>query len=160
MMAKIKLKLRAKVEVEDGKAKLVFTNPNYYQQQVDQFKGEKYVTVTLENQKSQRSQAQNAYWHGVCYPILSDLTGFTTAEVKKATKALCFPDSFEKKVVMGVPTSIEPTSANFSVSEGVEYTRFLQEKAIELGGRIPYVCEAGYYCDPKLCENPDCPNEN
>ena len=145
-MSKIKLRLRARVEQGEGKAKLVFDNPAYYQQQVDQFKNEKYVMVTLENQKSQRTQKQNAYWNAVCYPILSDLTGHTVAEVKKA-------------VVMGVPTSIEPTSANFSVQEGVEYTRFMQEKAIELGGRIPYVCEAGYFCDPEKCENPDCPHK-
>lgn len=158
-MSKIKLRLRARVEQGEGKAKLVFDNPAYYQQQVDQFKNEKYVMVTLENQKSQRTQKQNAYWNAVCYPILSDLTGHTVAEVKKAIKALCFPDKFKKQVVMGVPTSIEPTSANFSVQEGVEYTRFMQEKAIELGGRIPYVCEAGYFCDPEKCENPDCPHK-
>jgi len=159
-MAKVKIRLRAEIVKEKGRVRLVFKNPAYYHQQVSQFKFDKHVLVTIENERSQRTPNQNRYWHGVCYPILSDLTGYTLKEVKKVTKFLCFPEKIIEKEIFGRATVIEPESSKFSKGEGVVYTRFLREKAEELNGYIPFVCEAGYWCNPDLCENPDCPNKS
>ena len=144
-MAKIKLRLRAKVVIDEEKdrARLVFDNPSYYRQQVDQFRGEKYVYVTIENQRSQRSPAQNRYWWGVCYPIIAETTGYTVNEVHEWAKR-----KFLKPRIVdigGEEVVITRSTTELSKGEAVEYTDELRQFSEEvLGAHIPTPEEAGY----------------
>lgn len=147
---KIKINLRAKVINEDGKVNLKFLNEAYYRQQLSQFKWDKWVTVTIDNQKSQRSGQQNRYWHGICFPILSDLTGHSQIEVKAIVSQMFI----EKKVVSlkGTQYEVRKGTSELSVGEGVDFTQNLKELANELGGEIPSGCSAGYNCWRSDCD--------
>lgn len=150
-MAKIKIRLRAEiVKDETGKTRLKFENPNYYRQQVEQFKNDKHVIVTMENQKSQRTLKQNSYWHKVCFPIISELTGYTEIEAK----AVCTALYIEPKIVEvnGKEVEIRKGTSELSISEGVTFTMNMIELAKSLGGKILSSCEAGYFCGRLDCE--------
>lgn len=140
-MSKTIIKLRAKVITQDNKTRLKFENPRYYEYMVSQFKHDKNVLITIENTRSQRSHQQNAYWHGVCFPILAELTGHTTDEIKEVVKQMYLEP--KTIVLCGIEFQIWHT-AKLSKYEGVEFTQKLMKLAESLGGKIPTPQEAGY----------------
>lgn len=149
-MNKITINLRAEVYEKDGKTRLAFANPAYYQHQISQFKNDKKVLVTITNLKSQRSLNQNSYWHGVCFPILADLTGFTESEVKKWCTKLYIKPTF--KILKGKEVEIPRGTSDLSKGEGVTFTNEIRAEAVELGGNIPTPCEAGFSCGRRDCD--------
>lgn len=152
MGAKVKLRLYATVvsDQKTGKTRLAFKNEDYYRQQVDQFKFDKYVVVTIENKRSQRSPQQNNYWWGVCYPIISEATGFTVNEVHEWAK-----QTFMKPKIIRigkVEAAITASSTQLSIGEGVDYTDAIRDFAEhKLDAYIPTPCEAGYFCGRDDC---------
>lgn len=143
-MAKITLRLRADVvEQPDGQLRLAFASPSYYRDQIEKLRGYRRAIVTIENQGTGRSLNQNAYWHGVCYPILAELTGYTEAEIKEVTKRMFITP----KIVTIKSREYEITRGTSELEkwEGVEYTDALRQLAVELGGEIPTPEEAGYH---------------
>jgi hypothetical protein len=129
---------------------LAFRNPAYYQHQISQLKNDKVAIITIENMRSQRTPQQNKYWWGVCYPIIAELTGYTEKEVHEWARGAGLPPS---TVQIGARTrETTKSTTDLSISEGVAYTEFLKQTAIDLGGYIPSPCEAGYACGRKECE--------
>ncbi len=49
------------------------------------------VTFTIEKAHATRSSAQNAFFHAVIVPMVSDRTGYTPKEAKELLKAKCLP---------------------------------------------------------------------
>lgn len=151
-MAKIEIKLRAEVikDPKTGRIRLSFKNPAYYQQQISQLKNDKIAMVTIENLRSQRSVQQNRYWWGVCYPIIAELTGYTEKEVHEWARGAGLPPKIVKIGRREVETTKSTTE--LSVGDGVAYTSFLRQTAVDLGGYIPTPCEAGYSCGRPECD--------
>jgi hypothetical protein len=141
---KVELHLKATVFEKDGIVQRIgFDNPTYYRQQLQQLKGHRYASVVIKGLKRQRSGRQNAYWHGVCYPILAELTGHTEAEVKELTKQM-----FLKPRIVTIRDKeyeLRTGTSDLNVAEGVEYTDNLRQLAVELDGYIPTPAEAGYH---------------
>lgn len=151
MNEKVKLNLIADVLTDDkGKVTISFKNPAYYRQQVQQLKGKKRAIITIESEEKQRSVAQNAYWHGVCFPILAPLCSLSEAEVKE----LCVKKFILAKVFTfeGKEYELRKGTKDLSKIEGIEFTDNLFNFAIELGGNIPTPCEAGYACGRRNCD--------
>ena len=159
-MNKVKLRLRADV-VSDGEngVRLAFKNKDYYRQQVQQLRGHKKAFITIESVGgSKRSLNQNAYWHGVCFPILAEMTGFTEDEIKQVCKQRYIKPKY--KELNGTMVKIQRGTSDLDKVEAVEFTEKLMGLAQELGGKILSPCEAGYYCErPELCVNDDCPHK-
>jgi len=148
---KIKIRLRAEVvrNPETGNYKLEFKNPDLYQYEVQKLKYDKYVMVDIENQRTQRTLPQNSYWHGVCFPGIAELTGYTMLEAKE----VCKQKFIEPKIllVMGEEIITRRGSSELGKGEGVEFTDNMRQLAVDLGGYIPTPCEVGYYCYKKEC---------
>jgi len=151
-MTRIELKLRAEVikNEKTGKVHLSFKNPAYYHQQVNQLANDKYALVTIENARSKRSNNQNSYWHGVCFPILAELMSVNDTDAKE----LCVEDYILPKVIhiKGKEREIRRGTSGLSKSEGILFTDNIRQLAVELGGYIPTPCEAGYACGRKECD--------
>lgn len=145
----IDLILQAKVFLKDGQKRLVFQKPDYYHQQIDQFKDQEIVEVQIKRISNKRSNQQNRYWHGVCFPILSELTGYTTNEVKELSKKLFSPVKF--LALKGIDIEIQKGTSELNKDEGWKFTQDLIKLGADLGGRILTPCEAGYNCGRKEC---------
>lgn len=144
-MSKIKINLIADIVLKDGQKRLAFQNPDYYRDQINRLNDQKKVIVTIENQTSSRSGRQNRYWHGACFPIIAELTGYTTAEAKE----LCKKQFIKPKIVeiRDKEYEIPRGTSELTKSEGVEFTDAVRNLAVELGGYIPTPEEAGYAVD-------------
>lgn len=144
-MQKIKIQLIADIVTKDGQKRLAFKNPDYYRDQINRLNENKKVIVTLENQSSARSGRQNRYWHGACFPILAEATGYTVEEVKELCKKMFIKPKFvtirEKEYEIARGTS------ELTKYEGVEFTDKIRNLAVELGTYIPTPEEAGYAVD-------------
>ena len=141
-MEKIKIHLIADIVLKDGQKRLAFKNPDYYRDQISRLDDRKKVIVTIENQSSSRSGQQNKYWHGVCFPIIAELTGYTEQEAKE----LCKKQFIKPKVVeiKGKEYEIPRGTSELTKWEGVQFTQDLMSLAHELGGNIPSPQDAGY----------------
>ena len=153
MVAKVTIRLRAEVvKDEKGRPRLAFKNPAYYHQQVSQFRFDKYVMVTIENMRSERTPNQNRYWHGVCFILIGELTGMTEMEAKEVCVQMFIKPKIVK--VSGKEYEIRRGTSELSKGVGVEFTNDIRQLAVELNGYIPTPCEAGYHCgrlDCKTC---------
>lgn len=153
--------------VNDFKNRLVFKSPDYYKERINQaFSPGDRIRVTVENIKSQRSKDQNAYWWGVCYPELRELTGYKRVEdvhelckdLFLKTKKIEIPDKLWDNASPEVKQMLENkgytektkevvqtrSTTSLSVGEGVEYTDCLRKMAEFLNGYIPTPNEAEY----------------
>lgn len=141
-MTKIRLRLLADVIEKDGQVSLLYKNPTYYQQQLEQLKGKKKAYVTIETSGSGRSVQQNRYLWGVIYPVLAEATGYTTEEVHEWAKSALLQPRILK---VGVKAVYAPKSTtSLTVGEMVEYVDKLISLAAELGATVPTMAEAGY----------------
>lgn len=131
--------------------RIVFDSPDYYRQQLQQLSGNKYAQVTIKSLRARRSSDQNAYWHGVRYPVLAALTGYTEAEVKEVTKRMFLSPRIV--TIKGVEYEIRPGTSDLTKAEGVEYTNAMFGLAHELGGHIPTPEESGYGPEKKAGED-------
>ncbi len=143
MAAKIKLRLHAKVGVDrDGAKCIAFRKPEYVAEQLKQYQEGKDIVVLVETMAPHRSNQQNNYWWGVCYPLLGEMTGYTETEIHEWCKS-----AFLKPVILtvrGKSYYVPRSTTSLTVSEGVEYTDKLRNLGTELGGHIPTPLEAGY----------------
>lgn len=139
---KIQLNLEGKIQKIDGKKRIVFDKPEYYKQQVGQYYEGQKVVVNIKNKSFQRSGQQNKYWHGICFPILAELTGFTEMEIKEVCKKKFIKPRV--KSLQGKSIEIPRGTSEIDKSEGVEFTKELIKLALELGGKIPTPAESGY----------------
>jgi hypothetical protein len=142
-MAKVKLRLRAEVVEEHGLIRIKFNSPTYYRDQLEKLRGHKTAIVTIENLGTQRSLNQNAYVHGVCYPVLAELTGYSEIEIKELTKVMFI----KPKIVTIREKEYELRRGTHELEkwEFGEYIDALMALAIELGGTIPTPESAGYH---------------
>lgn len=147
---KVKLRLYANIVEENGRLRVAFKNPAYYQQQLSQLSKDKSVIVTIENQQSTRSRQQNKYWHGVCFPILAELMSLNETEAKE----ICIEEYILPKVITfkGKERELRRGTHELSKSEGVLFTDNIRQLAVELGGYIPTPCESGYFCGRRECD--------
>lgn len=144
------LNFQAKITEENGRKKLIFSSPQYYKFMIQRFKVGEDITVSLENKKSQRSLRQNAYWWGVCYPVIAETTGHTVEEIHEIMKQMFLPKKF--LAIKGIEFEIPKSSKKLTISEGVEYTDKIRNfSAQELEAPIPTPCEAGYFCGRQDC---------
>lgn len=154
-MQKIKINLIADIVLKDGQKRLAFKNPNYYHDQVNRLNDQKKVMVTIENVSSTRSHRQNAYWHGACFPIIAELTGYTMLEAKE----LCKKQFIKPKIVSIKEKEYEIPrgTADLTKWEGVDFTDAVRGLAVELGGYIPTPLEAGYQTEDSAPERKELP---
>lgn len=141
-MSKIKINLIADIVMKDGQKRLAFKNQDYYRDQINRLDDRKRVVVTIENQTSARSMRQNRYWHGVCFPLIAEVTGYTVAEAKELCKKM-----FIKPKIVTIQEKeyeIPRGTAELTKWEGVEFTDAVRNLAQELGSYIPTPQEAGY----------------
>ena len=130
--------------------RLVFTNPDYYKDVVTRL-SEKYpILISIKNEIPTRSGKQNRYWHGVCFPILAEMTGYTVDEIKALCKELYSPT--KTVTVKGIDVLIRKSTSQMNKLEGVEFTDKVRNLATDLGGFIPTPCEAGYFCGNDSCQ--------
>lgn len=141
------LTFNAKIDKKD-KAKIIFDNRNYFDFMIGRFKDGEKVSVIVENRRSQRSLAQNAYWWGVCYPIIAETTGHTIEEIHEIMKVMFLPKKFI--VIKGMEFEIPKSTRNLSVGEAVEYTNKIRTfSAQELNANIPTPEDAGFISNKK-----------
>lgn len=154
-MEKIKIHLIADIVLKDGQKRLAFKNPDYYRDQVNRLNDQKKVLVTIENQSSSRSENQNRYWHGACFPIIAEITGYTVFEAKE----LCKKQFIKPKIVSikGKEYEIPRGTSELTKWEGVEFTDAVRNLAVELGGYIPTPQEAGYQTTDSAPEQKELP---
>ncbi len=143
MAAKIKLRLHAKVGVDgDGVKFIAFRKPEYVAEQLAQYQVGKDIVIQVETMAPRRSNQQNNYWWGVCYPLLAEMTGYTDTEVHELCKTMFLPPRILK--IKGKSYCVSKSTTSLTVSEGVEYTDKLRNLGVELGGHIPTPEEAGF----------------
>jgi hypothetical protein len=71
-------------EIKNGKLEL--NHPDLFKQYVATLKGE--IQLKIQKKSKYRSLKENNYLHGVVLPLLSEQTGYTTAEMKAVIKWL------------------------------------------------------------------------
>lgn len=150
----IELILQGKIVEKDGKKDIEYDNPKYRQQQINQFPVGCVVESIVRNKRRQRSKGQNAYWHKVCFPVISELTGFTPKEAKKVCKKKFIEPEIKSYRYKGklMETEVPRGTSDLNVGEGWNFTQDLIKLAKMLGGKILTPCEAGYFCGRKDCE--------
>ena len=79
------MEVQAIGEVRDGK--LTIQHREVFALRLKQFEGKK-VRVSVELKRSNRSNAQNRYFHGVICKMVSDHTGYELDETKEILKAM------------------------------------------------------------------------
>jgi hypothetical protein len=86
---------------------------------------------------------QNAYVHGVCYPVLAELTGYSETEIKELTKVMFI----KPRIVTIREKEYELRRGTHELEkwEFVEYIDALMALAVDLGGVIPTPESAGYH---------------
>ena len=146
--------------IKDGK--WYFDNREHFDAVISNLNDGKYRMI-LEPMKSRRSNNQNAYWHGVCFPAIAELTGYTETEAKEICIKMFIPPKILN--IKGKEIEVRKGTSELSKSEGVEFTDSIRQLAVELGGYIPTPCEAGYFCgrlECKICnvEPAEYPQEN
>lgn len=145
----MKIILRAKVINKDGQKRLEFENPDYYKDVVNRLNDNYPALVEITNNIPVRSGKQNRYWHGVCFPIIAEMTGYTNEEAKELCKSMFISPKFLE--INGRQVQITPKTSTLDKKEATEFTDKMRNLAIELGGVIPTPCEAGYFCAREDC---------
>jgi len=146
-MPKVELKLRARVIEENGIKRLEFTNPQYYRYMLNRLNLKEDVIVTIENQKSKRSNQQNAYLWSACYPVIAETTGHDIEEIHCLMKSMFLPKKFIE--VKGIEFEIERSTTKLSIAECSEYIEKIRNfSAVELNAPILSPEEAGYHVAP------------
>ena len=115
---------------------IIFDRPNEAYGYLQDLEG-KYVEVVVRKERSERSNNQNKYYHGVVVKMLSDFTGYDRDEVHEILK-----HEFLKKVNTGGFEYVKST-AKLSTVEFEEYLDKIKTWASMLGCVIP---------DPNECE--------
>lgn len=154
-MSKIKINLIADIVLKDGQKRLAFKNPDYYRDQINRLNDQKKVLVTIENQTSKRSLRQNAYWWSACFPIIAEITGYTTEEAHDLCVSKFVPPKF--LTLQDKEYAVHRGSSDLDKTEGVEFTDKVRNLAVELGGYIPTPQEAGYQTEDNAPERKDLP---
>ena len=151
---KIQLILKAKVVEWQGKKKAKLENPEYYQQQIDQFYPgtDLEIIVKRKSKKQKRSNNMNSYWHKVCFLAWAEILGAEEMEEGKAYCSHKFIDTKVRKNPQGKEYEIKPTTSGLNLSEGWEFTERMIKNAALHGHIILTPCEAGYNCARKNCE--------
>lgn len=106
--------------------------------------------VTVEEAKSARSLAQNAYLNGVCYKLLGDAIGYERDEVseyccglyfgwrdKRVPKKPSCPSGLESVPIRTTTTDAQGRRSVLGKLEFAEYVAFLQRFAASKGIIIP-----------------------
>lgn len=103
----------------DDRGKVHLLNCDAFDKYAETLKG-KPVVLTLKQWRQTRSNPQNAYFHGVVLPLITDASGHTAAEVKDALKfkflASYAPDGFP--IVKRTRDWIPRNSVNSSTPAG------------------------------------------
>ena len=146
----MKIILRAKIINKDGQKRLVFENEDYYRDVVNRLNEHYPALVEIRNNLPRRSNQQNRYWHGVCFPIIAELTGYTEEEAKSVCKSLFLAPKI--LTIKGFDVEIQRGTADLDKKEALDFTDKVRNLAVDLGGVIPTPCEAGYFCGRDDCE--------
>jgi len=132
--------------------KLIINNKTNYQYQINQFQENQEVDVIIRERKNQRSKNMNAYWHAVCFPIIGELMGETSAEAKAICKAKFILPRVKEDPMTGAELVIQRGSSELDSSEGWKFTQAIMSLAHFLNGHIPTPCESGYFCGRRECD--------
>ena len=145
----MKIILRAKITNNNGQKRLVFENPDYYRDIINRLNENYPAFVEIRNDVPKRSVKVNRYWHGVCFPLIAEMTGYTNEEAK----AICKTMFLEPKIVevKGFEVEIQKGTAELDKKEATDFTDKIRNLAVDLGGYIPTPCEAGYLCGRDEC---------
>lgn len=149
----MKIILRAKIIEEQEQKRLEFVNPDYYKDVVNRLSSLHPVLVEIKNERPRRTGQQNRYWHGVCFPIIAELTGYTNEEAKALCRAMFLEPKFLE--VQGRQIQTQKGTAELDKKEAMDFTDKIINLATELGGTILSPCEAGYFCgrdDCSICQ--------
>jgi len=99
----------------------------------------KFQWEMIAQEKLQRSNPQNRYFHGVILPILSDVSGYTTDEMKNIVKGLFLKYEMMIKTKDGFrEVSIIKGTSELKTDEFEKFTEEIRRwAALELGCIIP-----------------------
>lgn len=125
---------------EDGKLQLLELERPQRQNYLRYLAG-KPVEVVIRKRRAQRSLDQNAYLHGVPFPILADHFGNTIEEMKYALMGECWGWKLEKATGREVP--VKAHTSRMTVEECSHFIEWLIPWAmINHGVQIPLPGEA------------------
>lgn len=150
---KVDLILQANIKIKEGAKKLTFKRPDFFRQQCNQFSEYDDLEVIIRKKKSKRSLNMNAYWHGVCFPILTELmSDYNEVETKKYCTQEFITPVIKKDPITGKEKEIPRGTSDLDKSEGWNFGKKMIKLASQLGGLILDPCSAGYYCGRSECE--------
>lgn len=109
---------------------LCLDRPKDYARYVRSFKG-LFIELTLRKQRTKRSLDQNAYWHGIPFPLLQEALGYDSIEeLKYDLMGACWGWTRSKA---GHEIPIKPHTSSMSTAEGAEFTDWL----VRFGAMLP-----------------------
>jgi len=144
-----KIILRAELVEENEKKRLKFVNEDYYRDVISRLNPKYPVTVTITNEIPVRSGNQNRFIHGVAFPIISELTGYTAEEAKEVCVQLYAPVKVIE--VKGIELETRKRTSQMNKNESSEFIEKVKQLAVDLGGIIPNPCDVGFFCGKKTC---------
>ena len=145
------INLSGTIKEQNGKKRLIFEKPDYYQSQIEQYPPETKVEILIESKSGKRSNQQNRYWHGVCFPVWAEILGdFNEVEAKAYCREKFIPVK-TKKAKNGQTIEIKLGTSDLNSYEGWEFTQKMIKNASLHGHYILTPCEAGYNCGRKEC---------
>jgi len=84
----------------------------------------KEVEIVVRRRQYKRTLDQNAYWHGVCFPLLMEHFGYTdVAQLKLDLMGTCW--GWTRSPVTGKEVPIKPSTSAMSLEEGTHFTDWL-----------------------------------
>lgn len=100
------------------------------------------VQVVVRKPQSQRSLDQNAYWHGVLFPMIAKFTGDDIEDVKWWLMGECY--GWRRCAIAGRDVPVRPHTASLTTAEGAEFTDWAIAWAAKHcdGLQIPFPNEA------------------
>ena len=88
-MARVVDDIVASGQIREGK--LFIRSRREFDQRIAQMRDGLEVEVSITRRRATRSLAQNAYWWGVCLPLVCQHTGYTVDELHEIAKQMFLP---------------------------------------------------------------------